>query len=71
MVESNGPADKAGVLVGDILTGLGDTPVEQTDDLQTYCDSDTIGRSIKIKLIRGGALKELALTVGERPGRPS
>lgn len=71
MVESKGPADKAGVLVGDILTGLGDAPVEQTDDLQTYCDSDTIGRSVKVKLIRGGALEELTLIVGERPRRPA
>jgi len=70
-VEPNGPADKAGVLVGDILIGLGDTPVEQTDNLQAYCDSDVIGKSVQVKLIRGGALKELILTVGERQRRRS
>jgi S1-C subfamily serine protease len=68
-VESNGPADKAGLLIGDIVTGLGDVSIEQAEDLQSYSDSGVIGKSVKIKFIRGGVAKQSMLTVGERPGR--
>jgi S1-C subfamily serine protease len=68
-VEQGGPADKAGFLIGDILTGIGDAVIEQTDDLQKVSDSGVIGKSVQINYIRGGALKQSALTVGERPGR--
>jgi S1-C subfamily serine protease len=70
-VEPDGPADKAGLLIGDIVTGVGDVRVEQTSDLQAYSDSGVIGKSVKIQFIRGGALKESTLTVVERPARRS
>jgi serine protease Do len=70
-VEPTGPADKAGVLIGDVLVGIGEVAIEQTDDLQAYSDSGVIGKAVSIKFIRGGGLKESTLTVGERPGRRS
>lgn len=70
-LDSRGPADKAGMLIGDILVGIGDTLVEQNEDLREYSDSGVIGTAVKIKLIRGGTLKESAVTVEERPGRQS
>ena len=70
-VEPSGPADKAGVLIGDVLVGISDVAIEQTDDLQAYSDSGVIGKAVSIKFIRGGALKESTLTVGERRGRRS
>ena len=69
MVEPDGPADKAGVLIGDILVGVGDTNVERPEDLQKYSDSGVIGKQATAKFIRGGAMKELPITVGERPRR--
>jgi S1-C subfamily serine protease len=68
-VEPSGPADEAGVLVGDIVIGLNDAQVEQTGDLLSYSDSGVIGCSVKVKIIRAAALKEATLTVGERPAR--
>jgi serine protease Do len=70
-VELNGPADKAGIVMGDIVTGVGDSVIEHTDDLQTYSDSGVIGEVVKIRYVRGGALGQTDLTVGERPGRRS
>lgn len=70
-VEPAGPADKAGLLIGDIVIGVGDVRAEHTEDLQTYTDSGVIGKSAQIKFIRGGAVKEATLTVGDRPGRRS
>ncbi len=68
-VDPDAPADKAGVLIGDVLIAIGNTPIERTEDLQAFSDSAAIGRTLKVKLIRAGQLKETTLTVGERPGR--
>jgi S1-C subfamily serine protease len=70
-VEPEGPADRAGILIGDVVTRIGDALVEQTDDLREYSDSGIIGKPAKITYIRGGALTASTVTVGERPGRRS
>jgi len=68
-VESGGPADRAGILPGDILTGIGDTAVGQVEDLQRFSDSNAIGTTVRVTVVRGGELKSLELIVGERPRR--
>jgi S1-C subfamily serine protease len=70
-VESNGPAAKAGLLIGDIVVALAGAPVEDTDDLQSYLDAAAIGSPVKVNFVRGGALQELTVTVGERQRRRS
>jgi serine protease Do len=70
-VESGGPADKAGLLIGDVVTSIGDTAIEDADDLQRFSDSGVVGSAVNINYIRGGALKQSPLTVGERPGKRS
>jgi len=66
-VEPGGPADRAGVLLGDILLGIGNTQLEQIEELQSFSDSGVIGKPVKAKLIRAGKLQEVEITVGERP----
>jgi len=68
-VEPGGPADQAGVLLGDILLGIGNTQLDQIEELQSFSDSGVIGKPLKAKLIRAGTLREVEITVGERPGR--
>jgi S1-C subfamily serine protease len=68
-VEAGGPAEKAGVLLGDILVGLENTQLEEVEDLQSISDSGAIGKPLKAKLIRAGGLHEVTITVGERPGK--
>jgi serine protease Do len=68
-VESGSPADKAGLLIGDIVIALGGTRTEEIENLQTYSSSGLIGKDVSIVVIRGGALHQSSLTVGERPGR--
>jgi S1-C subfamily serine protease len=66
-VEKGGPADRSGVLLGDVLIALDSTPMEKVEDLQTFCASGVMGKAVKAKLIRGGALAESSIVLGERP----
>ena len=68
-VEPGGPADRAGVLLGDILLSIGDTPLGQLEELQAFSDSGVIGKPVKASLIRAGALRQVEIIVGERPGK--
>jgi len=68
-VEADSPAEKAGVLIGDIITKIGDNPVTQVDDVQHALRGDNVGRELKITLLRGGEGTELNVTVAERVGR--
>ena len=55
--------------LGDILVGFGEVDLEGIEDLQSFSDTGVIGKPVKAKVIRAGNLKEVAITVGERPGR--
>jgi len=66
-VTPGGPAAGAGVLVGDILLALDGHAIGSTDDLLRLLTADRVGRAVALKLLRGGAVREIAVTVGERP----
>ena len=68
-VEPGGPADRAVVLLGDVLVSLEAASLEQIEDLQSISDSGVIGKGLNAKLIRAGSLREVTVTVGERPGK--
>jgi S1-C subfamily serine protease len=62
-----GPAELAGVLVGDILIELAGRPLQDMDDLHAALSGDRIGERIRVGLVRGGERVESAITLGERP----
>jgi S1-C subfamily serine protease len=64
--EPDGPADRAGVLVGDVLVALDGKPVEDVRDLQSALGSDSVGKTVKATLVRGGQKTEIPIVVGER-----
>jgi S1-C subfamily serine protease len=66
-VEKGGPAERAGVLLGDVLISLDSTPMEKIEDLQTFCASGVIGKTVNARILRGGALIEKSIVAGERP----
>lgn len=66
-VELDGPAEKAGVLIGDVLIALDGTSVSDTGDVLAMLVSERVGKTISAQIIRGGALIEVAIAVGERP----
>jgi S1-C subfamily serine protease len=68
-VEPDGPAARAGVLLGDVLVALDGAPVSDLDDVQARLGSDRIGVAVPAVLVRAGARTELSITVGTQPRR--
>ena len=68
-VEPNGPADRGGLIVGDIITAIGGAPVEEAEDVHARLGAKTVGTSIVIDVRRGGTPQQARVTVGERPER--
>ena len=66
-VEPEGPAERAGVMLGDVLVALDASPVHDIDDVQSYLSGEQIGKPVKASIIRGGTLVELVVAVSERP----
>lgn len=68
-VEPDSPAGKAGIALGDVLIQLQGMYVADTSAVRDALAAGHIGDVLKAKVLRGGALSELSITLGERPGR--
>jgi S1-C subfamily serine protease len=66
-VQPGGPAEKAGVLQGDLLVSLDGQPVPSISDLQALLDEERIGSELSAQLVRAGRPLELKVAVGARP----
>ena len=65
-VEEGSPAARGGLIIGDILATLDGQPVEDTEDLLVLLTGERVGKEVPVKVVRGGELRELQVTVGER-----
>lgn len=65
-VEPSSPADSAGVLVGDILVGLGDASINDAADLQAQLGPERVGEAATLRVLRGGEPVQFSITLGER-----
>jgi S1-C subfamily serine protease len=65
-IEEGGPAASAGMLVGDILVGIGDHPVSDPDDIFPTLGSDAVGKTLTVEVMRGEKPHSIRVTVGER-----
>ena len=65
-VEDGSPADRGGLMVGDIVATLDGRPVEDTDDLLSLLSGERVGSPVPVGVVRGGEPRELNVTVGER-----
>jgi S1-C subfamily serine protease len=65
-VDPQGPGGKAGVLFGDVIVALENTPVGGVRDLQAFLDPEFVGKIISVSLIRGGQLVKVDVAIGER-----
>jgi S1-C subfamily serine protease len=66
-VEAEGPAHKAGLMIGDMLISFGGHPITGVEDLHERLAAEAIGKPVGAKFVRGGAVQEANIVVGERP----
>ena len=64
-VESGGPADKAGIEAGDIITKFEGRTIERAADLQRIVGSTKPGSKASLQVFRRGGYRELSTTVAE------
>jgi S1-C subfamily serine protease len=65
-VESESPAHKAGLVIGDIVVSLSGQPVARLEDVHSQLQGAAIGKSLTLGFVRGGGLQETTIVVGER-----
>ena len=65
-VEAESPAHKAGIVIGDILVALAGHPVARLEDVHSQLHGESIGKPLALKFVRGGAMQEVNIIVGER-----
>lgn len=66
--EPGAPADRAGILLGDVLVALDDEPTEDPRDVLAVLGPDAVGRELRATIVRAGAPTTLLVTVDEHPG---
>ena len=67
-ISPDSPADRAQLLVGDILVAIDGTPAKRPDDLAAYLTGERVGQVSVLQLVRGLQAIKLDVTVGERSG---
>jgi S1-C subfamily serine protease len=63
-VETQAPAEQAGIILGDILIKIENTPITRLRDIQAYLEPQNVGKTLEIQLIRAGELRNVSLIVG-------
>lgn len=66
-VEPGSPADEGGLVLGDTIVGLNGSAVRQHDDLLALLTGDVVDQKTPIQIVRGGELRTVNVTVGQRP----
>jgi S1-C subfamily serine protease len=70
-IEADGPAARAGLMLGDVLVALEGAPLQDPDDVQAVLAGRRPGAAVTASLVRAGAPLEVSITLGERPARRS
>ena len=65
-VESGGPADKAGLRAGDVITAVGNRTVTTSTELTAAVRSQAPGDTVKLTVRRGGDTRTVEATLGSR-----
>jgi S1-C subfamily serine protease len=68
-VDPEGPARKAGVLVGDVIVELDGEPVPGLRSLLAKLTPESVGHIAELKLLRAGQIATAKVAIAARPGR--
>jgi len=67
-VEPNGPAAKAGLQAGDVVTSVDNTPVIESNSFRLKISRTPPGTVAHLKVLRDGSPRDIAVTPIKRPG---
>lgn len=65
-LDPDGPAARAGLLVGDIVTAWNAKPLDRVREVMRLLGPDSVGQAVDLGLMRGGAPTALKVVIGER-----
>lgn len=68
-VQPGTSAERAGILLGDLLVGLDDDPIEDPRDVFAALGPESVGRTVRATLVRAGKPILLEITIDEHKGR--
>ena len=63
----DGPAARAGISTNDIITRVGNQPIQTPQDLSKSVSQQSPSDQVSIELIHKGDVKTIAITLGKRP----
>ncbi len=69
-VTSGGPAEKAGIRSGDVIVGFDGKEIRNEHDLPQVVALTKPGKTVDVRLIRGGKETTIAVTIAEMAGEP-
>jgi Do/DeqQ family serine protease len=70
-VVPQGPADKAGLQAGDVITAIGGQEIREGHDLLRTVLRHGVGERLSLEVRRGDKTKKISLVTGERPNEDS
>jgi S1-C subfamily serine protease len=66
-ITRGGPAEQAGLRVGDVLLALNGTSASGPHALRAFLDSERVGSTVEVRLLRDGNVQTAHLTVAAQP----
>jgi serine protease Do len=68
-VQPGTSAERAGILLGDLLVGIADEAIEDPRDVFAALGSDSVGKTLRVTVIRAGEPLTLSVTIEPHPAR--
>ena len=70
-VEKSGPAEKGGLLAGDVITKFDGKVITTSNDLPRAVGATKPGKTVPVEILRKGTVKTVNIAVGEMPNDPN
>jgi S1-C subfamily serine protease len=67
--EEGSPAEESGLQLGDVIVRLNGETINSMEAIQELLSESSIGKEVKVGILRGGNALDLSIKVGERPLR--
>jgi S1-C subfamily serine protease len=65
-LQNNGPAARAGLMLGDIVTEIAGKPIARLARLHGIFSEQRVGDLVTLSLVRSGEPKQISVTLGDR-----